>query len=181
VPWRALLVALVALGCERFEPRLAPRSIPDEPAVEAGALEGPVVAVHDGDTLSLEAGGARVRVRLAQIDAPERGQPWGRRATEALARLVERRSARVVVVDRDGYGRTVGDVFVGELFVNEALVRDGHAWVLPRYARGERIVAAEARARREGRGLWRLPPGERVPPWDWRRAHPRPDAPQRGN
>ena len=112
-------------------------------------------------------------MRLAQIDAPEQGQPWGRRAKEALERLAERRSARVVVVDRDDYGRAVGDVYVGEGFVNESLVRDGHAWAYPRYVRSPAILAAEDEARRAGRGLWRLPPAEREPPWEWRRKHPR--------
>lgn len=184
MPLRLLLLALVWLGCDRPQPH-AVQPIP--PEADARALEGLVVAIHDGDTLSLEAGGRRIRVRLAQIDAPEQGQPWGRRARQALARLAERRSARLAVVDRDAYGRTVGDVFVGEVFVNEALVRDGHAWVNPRFARSERVVAAEVEARRERRGLWRLPPAERVPPWDWRRTHPQrrgraapPEGPQRG-
>ena len=169
---RLLLVALVWLGCDRLE-RLPPQPARPIPPGGAVALAGAVVGIHDGDTLSLQSGGRRIRVRLAQIDAPERGQPWGRRAQQALAGLVERRSARLSVVDRDDYGRTVGDLFVGEVFVNEALVREGHAWVLPRYVRSERVVAAEQEARRERRGLWRLPPAERVPPWEWRRTHPR--------
>jgi endonuclease YncB( thermonuclease family) len=137
------------------------------------SLEGVVVAVHDGDTLSLRTGSTTERVRLAQIDAPERGQPWGRRARQALVRLAEHRTARLVIVDRDDYGRTVADVYVGEAFVNEALVRSGDAWAYPRYVRQPQILAAEDDARRAGRGLWRLPAGEREPPWEWRRKHRR--------
>lgn len=171
---RVLLAALLALACERLEPAARPGAAArrSEPAA-AQPLEGEVVAVHDGDTLSLRSGGQTIRVRLAQIDAPERGQPWGRRAQQALARLAERRSARLVPVDLDDYGRTVGDLFVGDVFVNEALVREGHAWAHPRYVRSAEVIAAEAEARRAGRGLWRLAPGEREPPWEWRRAHPR--------
>jgi endonuclease YncB( thermonuclease family) len=142
-------------------------------AATGAPLEGAVVAVHDGDTLSVRVGGDIERVRLAQIDAPERGQPWGRRATQALARLAEGRAARLVVVDRDDYGRPVADVYVGELFVNEALVRGGDAWAYPRYVRHPQILAAEDEARRNHRGLWRLPAAEREPPWEWRRAHRR--------
>jgi endonuclease YncB( thermonuclease family) len=142
---------------------------PAEPAM----LSGTVVAIHDGDTVTLESDGRRIRVRLAQIDAPEQGQPWGRRAREALTKLADRRPARVRVVDRDEYGRAVGDLFVADVFVNEALVREGHAWSYPRYIRSPEIPAAEQEARREKRGLWRLPSTERQPPWDWRREHPR--------
>jgi endonuclease YncB( thermonuclease family) len=140
---------------------------------DGGFEEARVVAIHDGDTLSVRTGGETFRVRLAQIDAPERGQPWGRRAREALARLAAGRSARLVVVDRDDYGRSVADLYVGEDFVNEALVRSGDAWAYPRYLRSPRILEAEDEARRAGRGLWRLPSGEREPPWEWRRAQRR--------
>jgi endonuclease YncB( thermonuclease family) len=140
---------------------------------EGAFAEARVVAIHDGDTLSVRAGGETFRVRLAQIDAPERGQPWGRRAREALARLAAGRSARLVVVDRDDYGRSVADLYVGEDFVNEALVRSGDAWAYPRYLRSPQILEAEDEARREGRGLWRLPAAEREPPWEWRRAQRR--------
>ena len=139
----------------------------------APILEGSVVAVHDGDTLSVRLGAATERVRLAQIDAPERGQPWGRRAQQALFGLAARRTARLVVVDRDSYGRIVADLYVGELFVNEALVRSGDAWAYPRYLRSPQILEAEDEARREGRGLWRLPAADREAPWEWRRAHRR--------
>jgi endonuclease YncB( thermonuclease family) len=132
-------------------------------------LEGVVVSVQDGDTLTLEASGFRERVRLAQIDAPEHGQPWGRRARRALARLAGGRAARVLVQGRDDYGRSVGDLYVGGVFVNERLVREGHAWAYPRYVRSPRILEAEDDARRAARGLWRLPPAEREPPWEWRR------------
>jgi endonuclease YncB( thermonuclease family) len=142
-------------------------------AADADFLAGTVAAIHDGDTLTLESEGRRVRVRLAQIDAPEQGQPWGRRAKDALAALADRREARVRVVDRDEYGRAIGDVFVADRFVNEALVRDGHAWSYPRYLRSPEIPEAEAEARRTKRGLWGLPPAEREPPWEWRRRHPR--------
>jgi endonuclease YncB( thermonuclease family) len=70
----------------------------------------------------------------------------------------------------------VGDLFVDDVFVNEALVRGGHAFAHPRYVRSQRVIAAEEEARRAGRGLWRLPPAEREPPWEWRRTHPRRDA-----
>jgi micrococcal nuclease len=144
------------------------------PVPARAELRGTVVAVHDGDTLTLRSdAGPEERVRLAQIDAPERGQPWSRRARHALARLTYGSQARLEVVDRDDYGRAVGDLYLGDLFVNEHLVREGHAWAYPRYVRSPAIVEAEDEARREARGLWRLPPARREPPWEWRRAHPR--------
>ncbi len=58
----------------------------------------------------LDNGRRQVRVRLAEIDAPERGQPHGDRARQALSDLAFGRAVRVAVVDTDNYGRTVRPV-----------------------------------------------------------------------
>lgn len=133
-------------------------------------LSGRVAAVADGDTLTLRSGGRSVRVRLAQIDAPEMDQPYGPAARRALSRLALDRRARVVVVDTDRYGRTVGEVFIDGQHLNERLVRDGHAWAYTRYSPSTAIVALEDAARAAQRGLWALPASERDPPWAWRHA-----------
>ncbi|MFC3127218.1 thermonuclease family protein [Pseudoroseomonas globiformis] len=138
--------------------------------VLAAELRGEAVGVADGDTLTLlTPDRQQVRVRLAQIDAPEAGQPWGSRARQALADLVFRRSVVVLVMDTDRYGRTVGMVRVGRLDANAEMVRQGHAWVYRQYLRDRSLLAVEEEARQARRGLWALPEAERVPPWAWRR------------
>ncbi|MBT3297286.1 MAG: hypothetical protein HN383_18615, partial [Verrucomicrobia bacterium] len=126
-----------------------------------------------------ETGG--VRVRLADIDAPEMGQPYG---PEAKAALVDMIGGKLVVVTygrRDRYGRILGTIFSGECntyppncgaerssgWVNLAMVQAGHAWSY-RHARKTGAVAeAERAARREGIGLWAA--DGVVAPWVWRK------------
>ena len=72
------------------------------------------------------------------------------------------------VIDVDVYGRSIGEVFVGELHVNAEMVRRGHAWAYTRYVRGLEIVDLESEARAAGRGLWQLPEAQRDAPWQWR-------------
>jgi endonuclease YncB( thermonuclease family) len=133
-----------------------------------------VAAVHDGDSLAVRGvRGARIEVRLAGIDSPEHGQPWGEESRAALAGLVRGQRVRLQAEDEDRYGRMVARVYVGELDVNEELVRRGDAWVYRRYAKDERLLALEKEARAAKRGLWALPAEERVPPWKWRKLHPR--------
>ena len=143
-------------------------------AALAGDLTGRVVGITDGDTLTLlSQGREQVRVRLAEIDTPESGQPYGNRARQALSELAFGRSVRVVVQDTDRYGRAVGRVYAGPVDVNAEMVRRGAAWVYRRYSRDPALLDLEREARQARRGLWTLPEAERVPPWEWRAAERR--------
>ena len=135
---------------------------------DADVLVGEVVGVTDGDTLTLLVDREPVKIRLAQIDAPEKGQPYGKRAKSELSRMAFGKRARVEIVDVDRYGRTVGEVHVDGLHVNREMVRLGYAWAYTEYARSTEIIDLEDEARREQRGLWRLPLSERDQPWEWR-------------
>jgi micrococcal nuclease len=126
-----------------------------------------VVSVHDGDTLrAIDEGKAEQRIRLAGIDAPERGQPFGNVARERLAALTQGQAVKVHVEDRDRYGRTVARLEVGGLDVCRQLVADGLAWHYTRYSDDADLAAVEREARAAARGLWHDPAP--VAPWDWR-------------
>jgi endonuclease YncB( thermonuclease family) len=138
------------------------------------ALEGQVVAVHDGDTVTLLDGiQVQHRVRIAGIDAPERRQPFGAGARENLARLVHGRCVQAHCHKRDRFGRDVCSVFVEARDVGLEQVRDGLAWWYRAYAREQRIEdrasyeAAEGEARSARRGLWH--DANPQAPWAWRR------------
>ncbi|CAK0774631.1 Uncharacterized endonuclease [Gammaproteobacteria bacterium] len=132
----------------------------------ASAYTAQVRQVIDGDTVELQSSWRQVRVRLAEIDAPEHDQPYGMAAREALVALVGGRMVRIVPIDRDRYGRVVARLYVGSLDVNAALVRRGYAWVYRQYAHDPALFAAEQEARSTRRGLWAQ--GKPMPPWEWR-------------
>jgi endonuclease YncB( thermonuclease family) len=137
-------------------------------AARAEFFEGRVVRVFDGDTLELRVGAETRRIRLAGIDAPERGQPWAERARQALSRRVSGRDVRVNAVDVDRHGRLVGEVYADGVCVGCELVREGHVWVYRRYTDDPVLISLEAEARAARRGLWGLPEAQIVPPWEWR-------------
>lgn len=164
---RLVLVLILLVGLS-----LAPRA--------GEVLTGHVVAITDGDTLTLlTEDHQRRKIRLASIDSPEQRQPYGTRAREALAALAFDQDARVVVTGTDRYGRTLGRIWVGETDVNAALVAQGAAWVYRRYSQEPALLALEAEARAQGRGLWSLPSADQVPPWEWRAQRKRAHAPQK--
>jgi micrococcal nuclease len=133
----------------------------------AAASECRVVSVHDGDTLTVLEAGRQTKVRLAGIDAPELGQPFGRRAREALAGLVHGRDIELDVTGRDRYGRTIARVVgPGGADVGHELVAAGMAWHYTRYSHDTELAEAEREARAARRGLWAdVKP---VAPWEWR-------------
>ena len=139
----------------------------------AAEYAGRVVAISDGDTLTLlvpdGASFKQVKVRLGEIDTPESRQPYGQRAKQALSDLAFGKQARVVVQDTDRYGRTVGRVYVGNLDVNAEMIRQGAAWAYRQYLKDQSLLTLEQQAKAAKRGLWGLPETERCPPWDWRK------------
>lgn len=138
-------------------------------SAEATELRARVIGITDGDTITvLTEQRGQVRVRLAEIDAPERRQPFGDRARQMLSRFAFERRVRIVVTGTDRNGRLIGRVFVGILDVNAEMVGRGGAWVFRRYSNDPALLRLEAEAREARRGLWGLPEAQRVPPWEWR-------------
>jgi endonuclease YncB( thermonuclease family) len=140
----------------------------------ADTIHGRVQRVKDGDTVVVSMGEGTVTVRIWGIDAPESDQPYGPYATQAVRKVAKGEPCRLIVRDRDRYGRVIGRVITtGErkLDVGLSLVHSGYAWACTRYASGthniqERVEEAHEEARQAGRGLWAQ--ADPTPPWDYR-------------
>ena len=143
------------------------------PCDTASCLDALVVGIQDGDTVTLlvEKDGrpSQTRLRLTEIDTPERAQPWGTRARQALADKVFRRQVQVLSSGEDRYGRLLGRVYVEGRDINREMVREGHAWAYRQYLSDKSLLEDERFARDAGIGLWSLPQSQNVPPWEWRR------------
>ena len=134
----------------------------------AALVVGLVVAIADGDTLTvLSEDFQQVKVRLAEIDAPEKRQAFGTRSRQSLSELCHEKRAEVRVTDVDRYKRIVGRVSCGGVDANAAQVRRGMAWVYDRYAKDKTLYRLQDEARSAGRGPW----ADQNPtdPWDWRK------------
>ena len=124
-----------------------------------------MIGISDGDTFTLLIADQReVKIRLAEIDAPEKAQPYGTKSKQALSALAYGKQARVAVQTNDQYGRPVGRVSVGSTDVNAALVQQGAAWVYRQYAHDPQLIDLERQAKAARRGLWALPKAQRIPP-----------------
>lgn len=136
-------------------------------AFGAEMLRGKVVGIADGDTLTLlSPGNVQTRIRLFQIDAPEKSQAFGQNAKASLSELVFGRTIDVRVETRDRYGRTVGTLLLEGNDINLEQVRRGMAWVYRQYAKDPVYYKAEEQARQNHVGLWSE--NEPMPPWVFR-------------
>jgi micrococcal nuclease len=134
-----------------------------------------VVAVLDGDTVLVvhkaagQRAGGLMKIRLAEIDAPEKEQDYGAASRSTLKEMVWHRQVRVFTRAVDKYGRTVAQLEVYGTRVNEEMLRRGMAWEYSHYHSDRRYIAIEREARRAGRGLWAQ--RDPIPPWQWRLRH----------
>lgn len=158
----SIIPAVLAAGMVRH---------PVHPVQTAVPERARVVGISDGDTLTvLTRHHERIRIRLAEIDAPESRQPFGQRSKQALARLCMGKTATFVRGQQDRYGRLVARVKCAGVDVQVEQVRDGMAWVYDRYASDPGLRALQREARHAKRGLWVQPTP--VPPWEFRRGKP---------
>ena len=137
-----------------------------------------VIAIADGDTLTarckIPAGIENIKVRLAEIDAPEKGQAFGSRSKQHLAELCFEKAATVRPQTTDRYGRTVARIECEGTDASVEQVRSGMAWVFDKYVTDRSLYEIQAESRQAKRGLWA--DASPVAPWAWRSARRPADA-----
>ncbi|HGG7487605.1 TPA: thermonuclease family protein [Escherichia coli] len=130
-------------------------------------IQGKVIRVLDGDTIEVLQDKKPIRVRLANIDAPEKKQAFGRWSTNQLKALLAGQSVTVSYTQTDRYGRIIGRVFtMNGTEASRFMVQSGAAWVYERYNVDESLPALQREVQEQKRGLWADP--KPVPPWEWR-------------
>ena len=147
-------------------------------------LSGRVVAVTDGDSIVvMDAHNTLHKVRLKGIDAPEKGQPFGRQSKAYLASLVSGKDVLVESEESDQYGRVLAKVWVQPagcprcgktLDANYAQLVAGMAWWYRYFAKQQseqdrgRYESAEFEAKARRLGLWAQP--NPITPYNWRKS-----------
>ncbi|ECZ5471004.1 thermonuclease family protein [Salmonella enterica subsp. enterica serovar Oslo] len=133
----------------------------------AAEIRGKVIRVLDGDTIDVLQDKTPVRIRLANIDAPEKKQAYGRWSTNQLKGLVAAQPVTVTYTQTDRYGRIIGRVYTTNgIEANRFMVQSGAAWVYERYNADNALPALQREAQKMKRGLWA--DSQPVPPWEWR-------------
>lgn len=116
-----------------------------------------VVRVIDGDTIDVQIDGNTERVRYIGVNTPERDETCYQAATDANSLLVKGKTVLLVkdAENTDVYGRLLRYIYVGDLFVNRALIEQGFAEVVsypPNTAHYNEFLRLEQEAAAGGRG-----------------------------
>lgn len=134
----------------------------------ADTLSGRVVGVADGDTVTLlTEQKEQVKIRLNQIDAPEKSQAFGMKSKQSLSDLCFGKPATVESHGKDKYGRTIGDLTCDGFNAGEEQIKAGMAWVYRQYSNDAHLISLEDEAKLRSLGIWSDP--SPTPPWDYRR------------
>jgi micrococcal nuclease len=169
----AIAAAGVTVGCDPVGPRYCPTAsvIRDQMATFLTRARGlapvavtpdtlyAVASITDGDTFRAIVGGVSEPVRLIGMDTPEVGQCLADQATAYLSSRISGQSVRMIVdvSDRDGFGRLLRYVMIGNVFVNGELVRQGYATAIrypPDTFMATYLEALQGEAQAAGRGIW---------------------------
>jgi endonuclease YncB( thermonuclease family) len=174
-PVIAVAAAVVGVGVAYCSSARGP-----SPAAGPGyTLEGRIVRIADGDTVTLlGANNRQYRIRLASIDAPETGhgkdkpgQPYAQASRRNLESLVAGRTLTARCYEQDRYGRDVCDLPAdGGETASRKQVAAGYAWANTvrhgEYLRDTSLPPLERAAREARKGLWAQPGA--IEPWVWR-------------
>jgi micrococcal nuclease len=142
-------------------------------ATSSNAAESYVVSyVYDGDTVKLSNHSGDLKLRLTDIDAPERNQAYGKKSRRALSKLCKGKSIFVSakILGTDKYNRHLGKLECNNVDASLYLVEHGLAWHNAKYSSDLDIANAASKARQQRLGLWKSK--NPMPPWVWRQKHP---------
>ena len=131
-------------------------------------LIGKVVKVSDGDTVTiLTSDKTQHKIRLNDIDAPEKKQAFGNKSKDNLAKYIAGKTVTVKYQKKDKYKRVLGTIYYNNKDINLQQVKDGYAWVYKKYSNNQTYYKAEKLARDKRVGLWidKNP----LEPWEFRK------------
>jgi endonuclease YncB( thermonuclease family)/methylphosphotriester-DNA--protein-cysteine methyltransferase len=176
VPFVLVITLFLSLFCVAQQP-VAPVQVPQSPVAVSNnvqlVIEGKVINVHDGDTITvLDQNNKKFHIRLQGIDAPELKQEFGSVSQQNLSRMVLGKQVTIVWTKVDKYRRTVGTIRLDGQDINIEQVKAGMAWHFKKYEDEQEpqdrvtYAAAEQQARAANLGLWKYP--NPMVPGEWR-------------
>ena len=133
-------------------------------------LKAKVVGIKDGDTVVvLDSLNNQTTLRLAEVDTPEKSQPFGTKAKQFTSDQIYLKTIKYVVTDTDRYGRSIAMVYYDSdnKYLSAEIIRAGMGWHYKRYSTSKELALLEDNAKKYKIGLWI--DYNPIAPWEWRK------------
>lgn len=120
-------------------------------------LTARVVAIKDGDTVVvLDSLNNQTTLRLAEVDCPEKNQPFGTKAKQFTSDQVYLKTIKYVVTDTDRYGRSIAMIYYDSdnKYLSAEIIKAGMGWHYKRYSTSKELALLEDNAKKNKIGLW---------------------------
>ncbi|SHF68160.1 thermonuclease family protein [Chryseobacterium vrystaatense] len=128
-----------------------------------------VVGISDGDTITvLLDGNIQKKLRLAEVDCPEKRQPFGKNAKQFTSDQVFAKQIRFAEMKKDRYGRSVAKVYYDNgKYLSEEIIKAGYGWWYYSYSKDKNLGKIQDTAKNKKLGLWQ--DKKAVSPWEFRK------------
>lgn len=133
-------------------------------------LTAKVVGIKDGDTVVvLDSLNNQTMLRLAEVDCPEKNQPFGTKAKQFTSDQIYLKTIKYVVTDTDRYGRSIAMIYydTDNKYLSAEIIKAGMGWHYKRYSTSKELATFEDNARKNKLGLW--VDNNPINPSEWRR------------
>lgn len=131
-------------------------------------ISGKVIKIKDGDTVVvLLEGNIQKTLRLADVDCPESGQPFGKNAKQFTSDQVFGKIISFVENDTDRYGRTIAKIYYNEKYLSEEIIKAGFGWWYFYFSKDKNLGKLQDDAKTQKLGLWSDP--NAISPWEYRK------------
>lgn len=120
-------------------------------------LSGKVVAIKDGDTVVvLDSLNNQTTLRLAEVDCPEKNQPFGTKAKQFTSDLIYFKTIKYVVTDTDRYGRSIAMIYydTDNKYLSAEIIKAGMGWHYKKYSTSKELATFQENAKQNKIGLW---------------------------
>lgn len=132
-------------------------------------LTGKVIAIKDGDTVVvLDSLNNQTTLRLAEVDCPEKSQPFGKNAKQFTSNEIYLKEVKYIVTDTDRYGRSIAKIYYdNNKYLSAEIIKNGMGWHYKKYSKSVELSNLEIQAKKTKTGLWI--DNEPIEPFEWRK------------
>jgi micrococcal nuclease len=116
-----------------------------------------VVSIKDGDTVVvLDSLNNQTTLRLAEVDCPEKNQPFGTKAKQFTSEQIYLKTIKYIVTDTDRYGRSIAMIYydTDNKYLSAEILKAGLGWHYKRYSTSKELASFEDNAKKKKMGLW---------------------------